>query len=462
MKALNIKKYMKHLKYLITTIIAISILNISCNASSPANTPVIPDNDEPWWVDWVEPTTPVNPTPDPGNNSNPADNTPVNPAPDPGNNSNPGTDPGAEPVEAPLFSPNAQRLFNYLTDIYGSYSLSGQMDTAWTNNSSMDMITRVFTDTGKYPAIKGFDLIEIPNSWSGYGKDQIDEAIEWWDGKNKKNGASTAAKLLPESPDIHGIVTFCWHWKVKNSTSSVSDFYSDKTDFRIPMSGGKLDKESAAFKNTIKPDLDKAAALLKYLKDKDIPVLWRPLHEAAGNYPLTNPNNPWFWWGASGPQAYICLWEYMYDYFTNEKGLDNLIWVWNGQNKSWLPNPDTVDIVSFDYYVTDFSSTAQNYSSQKAVFDRTKAMVPTDISRMVALSENGAIPDPDNCKKDNAMWLWFMVWNDSYNSKQGDTSKDNFWTGDYHNTQAHKEKVYNHELVITLDELPDITKYRLE
>jgi len=338
-------------------------------------------------------------------------------------------------------SANTRRLYNYLYDNYGEYIISGQMDTAWTENSSMDMIARVHTDTGKYPAIKGFDFIDLPRSWSGYGRNQVDEAIEWWEGKNRNNGAMPAAQLLSD-PDIHGIVTFCWHWR----TGPALDFYTNNTTFRIPMNGNRLDTASAAFQ-TIKSDLDKVAALLQLLKDRDIPVLWRPLHEAAGG---------WFWWGASGAAPYIALWEDMHDYLTNTKKLNNLIWVWNGQNASWYPNPATVDIVSFDVY-----GGARNYSSQRDKFSETYAM-PPERNRMVALSENGAIPDPDNCVNDNAMWSWFMVWNDQEESTQGQTNQGNFWTGEYHNTQAHKTKVYNHAKVITLDELPDLTTYRLE
>jgi mannan endo-1,4-beta-mannosidase len=87
-------------------------------------------------------------------------------------------------------------------------------------------------------------------------------------------------------------------------------------------------------------------------------------------------------------------------------------------------------------------------------------MVPRQ-NRIVALTENGEIPDPDKCKNDKAMWSWFMTWNDG-GSAEGQTTSGNFWTGEYHNTNAHKTKVYNHELVITLDELPDLTAYRLE
>ncbi|MDR0473359.1 MAG: glycoside hydrolase family 26 protein, partial [Treponema sp.] len=257
-----------------------------------------------------------------------------------------------KPVEPPVIdtdglSSNAARLLNFLADEYGKRIISGQMDTAWTTNAKMDMTARVFDDTGKYPAIKGFDMMELPYNWTNYGMEQINEAVEWWEGKNKMYGVTPAAQLLPDKPEIHGIVAFCWHWRAP------SEFYTEKTTFRIPWKNGKLDTESAAFK-TIKSDLDKAAALLKILKDKDIPVLWRPLHEASGG---------WFWWGAkdvSDPAArFIALWEYMYNYFTNEKKLNNLIWVWNGQHKDWFPNPDTVDIAGYDVYASQ-----KDYSSQ--------------------------------------------------------------------------------------------------
>jgi mannan endo-1,4-beta-mannosidase len=353
-----------------------------------------------------------------------------------------------EPVEPPVInagslSDNAQRLLNFLADEYGNRIISGQMDTAWAENNRMDMIARVFYDTGKYPALKGFDFLDLPHNWSGYGKNQVDEAVEWWEGKNKMYGVTPAAQLLPDRPDIHGIVAFCWHWRTP------TEFYTDRTAFRIPWKDGKLDAESAAFQ-TIKNDLDKVAALLQILKDKDIPVLWRPLHEASGG---------WFWWGAkdvSAPAARcIALWEYMYDYLTNTKKLDNLIWVWNGQHKDWFPNPDTVHIVGYDVYPRQ-----KDYSSQYQKFRETLEMVP-EKNRIVALTENGEIPDPAQCKNDNAMWSWFMTWNDA-GYAEGETTSGNFWTGEYHNTNAHKRYVYNHDLVITLDKLPDLSSLSLE
>jgi mannan endo-1,4-beta-mannosidase len=326
---------------------------------------------------------------------------------------------------------NKKRLLNYLNDEYGRHIISGQMDTSWTVNggtNGMDMIGRVYADTGKYPAIKGFDFIQLP--WDN-GAEQTDEAIEWWNGKNNGN------VLVPGK---RGIVAFCWHWR----PGPGGEFYTDRTDFRIPYRSGALDTGSAEFA-VIKSDLDKVAVQLQRLKDLDIPVLWRPLHEAAGG---------WFWWGASGPEAYKALWRYIYEYLAGTKNLNNLIWVWNGQDAAWFPGGDTVDVVGYDVYPGP-----KNYGSQADKFGETLLMVPGK-DRIVALTENGAIPDPDRCFEDNAMWSWFMTWNDSYGSVQGQTDENNFWTGEYHNTQAHKSKVYHHDRVITLDELPDLSGYR--
>lgn len=46
-----------------------------------------------------------------------------------------------------------------------------------------------------------------------------------------------------------------------------------------------------------------------------------------------------------------------------------------------------------------------------------------------------------------------MVWNDD-GGPAGVTGPNNFWTGEYNNTNANKQKVYKHPNVITLDRLP--------
>lgn len=312
---------------------------------------------------------------------------------------------------------NKEKLFNYLENVvWQKKTLSGQMDLTW--DDSVDMLEKVYKDTGKYPAISGYDFMNIGNN-SGSGQKQTQEAVNWW-----KNAKGTGKK---------GIVTFCWHWR---SPDNAKEFYTDKTSYRIPYNTTtKKWKTDTVEYTKMLADLDRVAKELQILQQNGVPVLWRPLHEAAGK---------WFWWGASGSDAYKALYIFMYDYFTNTKKLDNLIWVWNGQSSTWYPGDKYVDIVSEDIYEQ------KNYGSQSTKFDL--ALQYSNSDKMVALSENGTIPDPDNMKKDKAMWLWFMTWNDGLASG---TDDNNFWEGEAHNPETHKKKVYNHQNIITLEQLPE-------
>ena len=335
---------------------------------------------------------------------------------------------------------NKQRLLNYLqSEVWEKKTLSGQMDLTWDDN--IDMLNKVYSSTEKYPAISGYDFMNIGLSgWSG--ENQTEEAISWW------NNAKNTGK--------HGIVTFCWHWREPGKSGgyfySENSDKSEKTNFTIPMKNGALDTNHSNFAK-IKADLDKVATELTKLKNAGVPVLWRPLHEAGGD---PQWNNPWFWWGASGNSkteratAYKALYIYMYEYFTYTKKLDNLIWVWNGQVSEYYPGDEYVDIISEDIY-------DGNHESQISKFNNAKKY--TTDNKMIALSENGRIPLPENIKKDKANWLWFMTWNDG--NKSG-TNESNFWEGSYYNEDSIKTSVYSHENIITLDELPDLTSYPLQ
>lgn len=315
---------------------------------------------------------------------------------------------------------NATSVFNYLLSIWGNHILSGQQDLTWEDD--IDMYQRVINDTGKAPAMMGYDFMEYTQGLAD-GRAQTQEAIAHW--------------------NRGGLVAFAWHWRDPTNTSN--GFYSDVTDFEIPVSTTSfdLDTGSSVFAG-IQEDVDLIAAELQALEDAGVSVLWRPLHEASGG---------WFWWGRSRddgvPAAYaqIQLWRYLYDRLTNHHGLNNLIWVWNGQSEVWYPGDEYVDIVSMDIY-----DGAQNYESQISLYNLTVAY-PRE-QKLTALSENSNIPNPDLIASDGAWWLYFMVWNDS-DTAEGVTSSNNFWTGEHYNSNAHKTHVYNHELVITLDELPE-------
>jgi len=324
-------------------------------------------------------------------------------------------------------NPNADAgavaLYDYLQSIWGQYTLAGQMDLTW--QDAIDQFQRCIDDTGRAPALMGYDFMNYGLYWNGIsGITQTEEAIEHW--------------------NRGGLVNFMWHWRDPDAPEgTIGEFYSADTDFTIPISNGELDTSSPSYAN-IEANIELIAAELQKLEDAGIPVLWRPLHEASGG---------WFWWGRSDrtdgvPAAYaqVVLWQHLYKRLTNDFGLNNLLWVWNGQSAAWYPGDDYVDIVSVDIYDGE-----RNYESQIGPYKLTAAY-PQEV-KMVALSENSNIPDPDLMNADGANWLWFMVWNDS-DTQPGVSSSNNFWTGEYFNTNAHKIHVYNHESVITLDELP--------
>ena len=94
--------------------------------------------------------------------------------------------------------------------------------------------------------------------------------------------------------------------------------------------------------------LDVLAAGLAELRDAGVVVLWRPFHEMNGD---------WFWWGGKDPAAFHRLWKQMFAYFTTEKKLDNLLWVYgpnHGQKvAAYYPGDRFADVVGLDAY-TDF------------------------------------------------------------------------------------------------------------
>jgi mannan endo-1,4-beta-mannosidase len=294
-------------------------------------------------------------------------------------------------------------LMGYLVDIYGNKILSGQHtleDAQWIKDQ-----------TGKYPAMLSTDMMDYSPSRIEHGatSTEVEKAIQW-----AKEG---------------GIVTFAWHWNAPKGLHDIPGkewwrgFYTDATTFDVQYALNHPESEEYQL---ILRDIDAIAAQLKRLQDAHVPVLWRPLHEAEGK---------WFWWGAQGPDSAKQLYHIMYDRLTNYHHLNNLIWVWNSESPEWYPGDDVVDIVSVDIY-----NQAANYSPSIGKYDSLANLVQG--KKLVGLSENGPIGDPELLQTYSAHWLFFTT-----------------WTGDFirngqYNSLDHLIKVFNSDYVITRDELP--------
>jgi len=356
---------------------------------------------------------------------------------------------------------NAKHLYKYIKAMYGSKVITGQMENAW--NNDYNQLEKVYESTGKYPALMGFDFMDYTGlSWdaSSFNK-QTERAINFWNGKDW-NGKKIS--------DNQGIVAFCWHWfdpLHQDYSFKPGDGADGTTSFRIPYNTEKdsWDTTSAAYK-AIQNDMDVIAEELLKLQTAGVPVLWRPLHEGAGNVGLyNNTGTAWFWWGAGNStneadmkneelcgECYIALWKWMYEYFTETKGIHNLIWVWNGQNAKFYPGAEYVDMIGDDiYYEAANRDNPATVATNKAKFETFQAM---DTSKPVAMTECGTLPDIET---DGALWSFFMIWNDSSNDKTD--AAGNYWNGEYYNSDARKKSVYNSENAITLDKLPDLTAY---
>jgi len=365
--------------------------------------------------------------------------------------------------QVPL-SPNAQRMMNFFEDIYGEKMFSGIMDISWEDsqyttinaisNDSGDQSHNVFRITGKYPALKGFDFIQHRDRQGNANptpniRQQTEEALRWWNGYDRHN------RQWVKISDIPGIIAYCWHWAYTDGGYYGNDEDRPQTVLRIPMLDGKLDKSHPYF-TYIKGEIDRVIAEINWIREHedggDVPIIWRPLHEAGGN----EGRGGWFWWGVPGTDGstasmgFKALWEYMYDYMTVVHGLDNLIWLCNAQGdamNTWVPDRKTFHLTGYDHYIAD-------HEPQKYLYDLTKNMAP-DI--MVTLSEAGRIPDPDKCYEQDAMWLFFMIWDRMFyrNNVRTGTTPEQI-------QQSEAYRFFNHPRVINLDTLPNLKTYRLD
>ncbi|MBN2743508.1 MAG: Ig-like domain-containing protein [Marinilabiliaceae bacterium] len=329
----------------------------------------------------------------------------------------------------PSPSPEAVKVYSFLLENYRKNIISSSMaNVAWNINEA----EWVKQHTGKYPVMATFDYIHLkasPANWIDYSKIEVLE--NWW--------------------NQNGLISANWHWIVPKSESLANsvDYEKDytyepgKTTFRA----ANALKDGTWENKILKADLEKMAGYLLLLKNKNIPVIWRPLHEAAGNIYEYNNGTAWFWWGNDGAETYVQLWRYMFDYF-QAQGLNNLIWVWTTQTKdnAFYPGDAYVDIVGRDIYN---NSTLTNLAAQ---FTSIQDAYPT---KMVTLSECGNVAKMSAQWAAGAEWSFFMPWYD-YKRTLNPGTADFALTTHEHADKAWWVDAFAMDNVITLDEMPSL------
>lgn len=288
----------------------------------------------------------------------------------------------------------ARVLYSYLKDTWGNKCLTGQMESTWMGTPDYEM-NYIEKNTGKLPAIRGLDFMH--NDFTGV----VYRAKEWW---NKG-----------------GIVTICWH-----TGADFASGYNECKDDNINWDEAFI--EGSDTYNSLIAGMDRAVPYLQELEDAGVPVLWRPFHELDGG---------WFWWSKGGSENFVKLWQMMYNHYTYDCGLDNLIWVYgysgNGiEMSAWYPGDEYVDLIGADSYTKGANGN---------LYDKVTEIAADGMP--IVFHECGTIPTEEEMKKANANWLLFMVWHTEYI-----TEKSN-------NTVESLNEIYNSDYFITLDELPE-------
>ncbi|MFD2332888.1 glycosyl hydrolase [Cohnella sp. GCM10020058] len=281
-------------------------------------------------------------------------------------------------------NPNAtqavQDVLNYFDTVYANNKIiSGQFVSDVYGFNEIDHIGYL---ASKYPAMLGMDfgykhtngtLGELAD-WRNY---MVTQGIDYW----KKGGLVQLSwhetNPLDTTPDDGG-------WNSVISTMTQTDF--DK----VTTPGTPEYAKWLAH-------IDMIAGYLKTLRDQGVVVLWRPYHEM----------NIGFWWGGKTSASFKKLWQNMYDRFTNDHGLNNLIWVWapgrinDPINTTFYPGSSYVDLGGADVYVDASNNPKFTYANNE--------LANVMGSKRYGLSEVAKLPDLA-ALKNNYDYTWILPW----------------------------------------------------
>ena len=293
------------------------------------------------------------------------------------------------------------QTLNFLKSISGKYILAGQHNKE--PNSDPEKWTRFIKETtGKYPALWSGDFLfqqeNIDNRWK-----MIHEAKKQWD---------------------HGaVINLMWHACPPDEGEPCG---WDPGLLRAQLDDkqwAELLTDGSPLNNSWKARMDDIAVYLQYLEDNGVEVLFRPFHEM---------NQGLFWWGGRpGPEGTARLYRLTHDYFTVEKGLSNLIWVWDMQDLSrdfeaYNPGSTYWEVFGFDIYDKGYDISWYEY------------ILPIAGDKPMAIGECSRLPGPEVLET-QVRWVFFMPW--------AELVKES-------NTAEQIIEIYNNPAVISRDEMP--------
>lgn len=240
-----------------------------------------------------------------------------------------------EEIVIPYTKEDLLEIMEYLTFDTDNYAIgvhaSGAIDVS-------NIIRKFERKVGHKPAVFDFDMTNL-------AFDISDRALQ------------AAVNQLVEFAAQGGIITITDHSLAPNI--NISDASAGgANNSRMPITREEfLDVmvEGTEVNKNFREEYAYKVKFLKMLEENNVPVIFRPLHEANGG---------WFWWGVNynnngvTNQDVANLYVYIHDYFSVENGLTNILWQYNtgmagGKDPyGWWPGEEYIDLISTDWYAT--------------------------------------------------------------------------------------------------------------
>ncbi len=316
-----------------------------------------------------------------------------------------GKGPAGEEEPDPLPS-TPYKTLNYLYEISGKKTIAG-IHNREPNATPARWTEEVKTTTGKYPGLWSGDFLFQADNIANRQL-MIDEALRQW-----KKGA---------------LISILWH--ACNPANTQPCNWDDGKGVLSSLSSEQwkeLITEGTVLNNRWKEMMDEVSVYLNYLKEQGVEVLWRPLHEM---------NQGKFWWGGRpGPNGTRKLWQLTHDYMKKEKGLTNLIWVWDVQDFPSLANDVNVYNPGDEYWDV---AALDVYDGSGFTHAKYKAMVDVAKGKPIAIGECDKYPTAQQFLG-QPKWTFFMGWSELVFDK---------------NSAKELTDLHNANNILTLDQLP--------
>jgi mannan endo-1,4-beta-mannosidase len=274
-----------------------------------------------------------------------------------------------------LATTETKNLFNHLRRLQQKGFMFGHQDATaygvnWKYIAGKSDVKELVDD---YPAVYGWELGNLELS--------LDHNLD-------SVPFDTMRELIQQAYQRGGVNTISWHF---TNPVSLNNAWDTTHAVQAILPGGYRHELYNQW-------LDKLSTFLLSLKGSKgeaIPILFRPFHELTGN---------WFWWcmNTNTPAEFKLLWRYTIDYLRNEKGVHQLLYVYNtaGFNSKEdfverYPGDDVVDLVSFDAYQGGDPSKGAAFISDTEKKLQILNEVAQEKNKIPALAEAGYEKIPD-------------------------------------------------------------------